>query len=76
MPDRVKLTERQLDHLEILQDGEVHWVIKGVTSHSSFQTLLKKGLAERVFEPWTYHKTKYRITPAGRALLASDAKGD
>jgi DNA-binding PadR family transcriptional regulator len=65
----MKLTERQADHLEILRDGELHHVVKGATSHSTFHGLVKKGLAERVVEPWTYHKTKYRVTAAGRAEL-------
>lgn len=71
---KVKLTERQMDHLEILRDGELHWVRKGQSSRACFEVLVTKGFAEKVSEPWTYHKSKYRITPAGCALLASSGK--
>lgn len=76
MAGKVRLTERQDDHLEILQDGNLHHVIKGgVSSHSCYRALVAKGLAEKVTQRNMYHKTKYRITPAGRALLSSGKTG-
>jgi hypothetical protein len=71
MADSVKLTGRQRDHLELLQDGDLHHVIKAVSSHSCYGALVAKGLAEKEINRATYHTTKYRITPSGRAHLAS-----
>jgi hypothetical protein len=72
MASKVKLTNRQMDHLLHLADGEAHRPIKSATTRSCYLYLVRRGLAKIEM---LQGRPRYRITAKGRrAHLASSGK--